>query len=993
MTTRYWGGGTGDWYSATLWTPILGQSPGPGDVAFINGGTVAVNGAEEAANVFPLDAVQVTLGSAISLSPAVIAATEATFGKTFVIASNGTAAYAGIDTTGPTGFSGTILASAAGGTFSIDATAADGTQAAAFVLLHGGLIDVTGGDNLVLTGSMVSDASVTIAAGSTFTNNGIDRVFSGTTFIDPGATLTGTGTFEAGPGGTLEFDSAVPTTQTIAFGEAGRLNLSAPSTFNGQITSFVLGDTIDLRNTVANYASYDAGTGLLTIENNSATVAVIALQGPASSQFLNTGTDGAGGTLITYPASASRTSYEIDMAAQAVQANVVNQTMTTAAGAPILGTGITIGIMSDSFNATLNGVVDPADTAASLGYLPATAGGQSAVNVLQDSTIAGVENEGLAMAELVHQIAPGAAIEFYTAENGQASFAQGVTALVQAGANIIVDDWSFSDSPFYQIAGPVDTAVENAISAGVDYFTAASNFADASYEATWQPAATQLVLQNGQPAQNVTAQQFSNGTELQTITIPASIKTTIELQWAAPWITSQATPNAPIEMALYTTSGSLVATSNQVFAGSGYQYVPEIALDVPVTSAATQYELAIYQTGTVSVSQFKYILFGAPGTVVTGSASLDNGSGVSAQDPGGTIDDPAAGQGSGTVHGQELVPGVNTVGASYWSTSPAFGVSPDFTEFFSSVGPGSLLFDQNGSAYATAQPDGKVNLVAPDGVQTSVPSFQAFYGTSAAAPDAAAVAALMLQADPNLTTSQITSLLEQSALDMGLPAANQGAGLIQATTAVQLALDQAALCFRAGTLIATPGGEVPVERLAAGGAVLTPGGEIRRIIWIGYRHVDCARHPDPRKVWPVRVAAGAIGPGQPHTDLYLSPDHAIYIDDVLIPVKRLINGSTVAQVPVDQVAYYHVELPRHDVLLAQGLPAESYLDTGGRCNFANGGVPVRLHADFSVQMWEACGYAPLIVAGEALDNARQRINARAVEMECHAAIAAMRAVA
>ena len=94
------------------------------------------------------------------------------------------------------------------------------------------------------------------------------------------------------------------------------------------------------------------------------------------------------------------------------------------------------------------------------------------------------------MAELVHQIAPGAAIDFYTAEGGQDSFAQGVTALVQAGANIIVDDWSFSNIPFYQIAGPVDTAVENAISAGVDYFTAASNYGDLYYESTWQPIAT-----------------------------------------------------------------------------------------------------------------------------------------------------------------------------------------------------------------------------------------------------------------------------------------------------------------------------------------------------------------------------------------------------------------------------------------------------------------------------------------------------------------------
>ena len=158
MTTRYWDGGSGDWYSADLWATLHDQTgvPVPGDVAFINSGTVDISGAEEVANGFPLNAVQVTLGSATTLSPAVIAATDATFGQNFLIVSSGTDAYAGLDTTGPTGFSGTILASAADGTFSIDATVADGTQAAAFVLLHGGLIDVSGGDDLILTGSMVT---------------------------------------------------------------------------------------------------------------------------------------------------------------------------------------------------------------------------------------------------------------------------------------------------------------------------------------------------------------------------------------------------------------------------------------------------------------------------------------------------------------------------------------------------------------------------------------------------------------------------------------------------------------------------------------------------------------------------------------------------------------------------------------------------------------------------------------------------------------------
>ena len=86
-------------------------------------------------------------------------------------------------------------------------------------------------------------------------------------------------------------------------------------------------------------------------------------------------------------------------------------------------------------------------------------------------------------------------------------------------------------------------------------------------------------------------------------------------------------------------------------------------------------------------------------------------------------------------------------------------------------------------------------------------------------------------------------------------------------------------CFRAGTRILTERGEVAVETLRVGDLVRTVLGEAAApIVWIGRRHVDCARHPKPRKVWPVRVAAGAFGPGRPHTDLFLSPDHAVYVN-------------------------------------------------------------------------------------------------------------------
>jgi collagen type I/II/III/V/XI/XXIV/XXVII alpha len=191
---------------------------------------------------------------------------------------------------------------------------------------------------------------------------------------------------------------------------------------------------------------------------------------------------------------------------------------------------------------------------------------------------------------------------------------------------------------------------------------------------------------------------------------------------------------------------------------------------------------------------------------------------------------------------------------------------------------------------------------------------------------------------------------------------------------------EAAPCFAAGTRIATARGEIAVEDLFVGDLVTTVLGECEApIIWIGRREVDCAHRPKPRQVWPVRVTAGAFGPGRPHTDLVLSPDHAVYVGDVLIPVRHLINGSTIVQVPVERVTYYHLELAEHDVVLAEGMPAESYLDMRDGSNYANRPGPVRLYTDHAARMWEAFGCARLIVTGPELTAARALVASFAAE--------------
>ncbi|HEX5325690.1 MAG TPA: Hint domain-containing protein, partial [Acetobacteraceae bacterium] len=191
-------------------------------------------------------------------------------------------------------------------------------------------------------------------------------------------------------------------------------------------------------------------------------------------------------------------------------------------------------------------------------------------------------------------------------------------------------------------------------------------------------------------------------------------------------------------------------------------------------------------------------------------------------------------------------------------------------------------------------------------------------------------------------------------------------------------------CFAAGTGIATPSGPVPVERLNEGDLVLTLDGAAVAVRWIGHRHVDVRRHPAPEKVQPVRIAAHAFARNRPARDLLLSPDHAVFVDGMLIPVRYLINGRSIARQDVDAVQYFHVELDRHDVLLAEGLPTESYLDTDDRAAFANAPRVTALHPDWGrrepLLVFDAVGYAPLRVTGPEVDQVRARLAARSADV-------------
>jgi hypothetical protein len=192
-----------------------------------------------------------------------------------------------------------------------------------------------------------------------------------------------------------------------------------------------------------------------------------------------------------------------------------------------------------------------------------------------------------------------------------------------------------------------------------------------------------------------------------------------------------------------------------------------------------------------------------------------------------------------------------------------------------------------------------------------------------------------------------------------------------------------AVCYAAGTSILTESGERLVEDLAVGDRLITPQGAMP-VKWIGRRRVDLARHPRPADAAPVRIHRNAFGVNEPHRDLVLSPEHCVFADGRLIPAKSLVNGMTVVQeLATPSIEYFHIELERHGLLYAEGLLAESYLDTGNRAFFANAGLALVLHPEFTVnaglKCWETDACAPLASDAE-IEPVWHRLAARAEEL-------------
>jgi len=469
------------------------------------------------------------------------------------------------------------------------------------------------------------------------------------------------------------------------------------------------------------------------------------------------------------------------------------------------GTGVQVGVLSDSFNC-LGGAGANVST-----------DDLSPVNVLQEiSSCTGATDEGRAMLQIVHDIAPGANLLFASAFNGEAAFASAIQNLAAAGAKVIVDDVAYFDEPFFQ-DGIVAQAANNVVAGGAAYFSAAGNEGRQSYQSVYRPGDS---FADGAIPSGPSAPHFFGGTahnfnstggknNLQSITVTGRSTVNFFLQWDSPFFSASGSPGAQNDLDIYILNSS----ATQVLAGAAFNNTGGDAVEifsftnnslVPVTV-----NLMIVKFSGADPGLIKYIWLG-PATVNNFNTR------------------------SGTIVGHANAASVEAVGAARYSNTPAFGVSPPLLEGYSSSGTTAILFDVTGNRLAT--PDlraDKPEVVAPDGVDTTFfgsdtdgDGFPNFFGTSAAAPHAAGVAALLFQSNPLLIPINLYGSINTTAIDMGAAGFDNdtGYGLVQA---------DAALSACTVAIAATPFGSVQAAvAVAKAGDTVSVGGSCNENVLI-----------------------------------------------------------------------------------------------------------------------------------------------------------------
>ncbi len=403
----------------------------------------------------------------------------------------------------------------------------------------------------------------------------------------------------------------------------------------------------------------------------------------------------------------------------------------------VTGSGSTVGILSDSFNCPTAPGSYAADV--SSGDLP------NNVNVIRDYLIAGCTDEGRAMAQIVYDVAPGASLSFHTAEGGQAAFAAGITALANAGADVIVDDVIYFAEPMFQ-DGVIAQAVDAAKARGVAFFSAAGNSGRQGYEAAFNPC--DKCGSAGGGAHDFDPNPGVIDTRLKVR--QTSAQATYVLEWSDPYFSVSGPPGAQtdLDICFYAPPNSGTPFFCDAADNLGLDPVAGATLGLPLGASAQVVGIGVERAAGVDPARIKLVIHGV----------------VDFQDNyGGTK--------ASTIYGHANAAGAEAVGAANYDLTPAFGEDPPLLSYYSAAGNTQILFDIAGKP--TNQIRGKPEITGPDGVDntffgtdTDTSGFPNFFGTSAAAPHAAAVAALMRDFDPTIDPETIKRVLQRNAIDI-----------------------------------------------------------------------------------------------------------------------------------------------------------------------------------------------------------------------------------
>lgn len=373
------------------------------------------------------------------------------------------------------------------------------------------------------------------------------------------------------------------------------------------------------------------------------------------------------------------------------------------------------------------------------------------------------------MAQLIHDVAPGSAISFHTALGGMANFATGIQDLADAGADFIVDDIIYFAEPMFQ-DGVIAQAVDDVKSQGVGYYSAAGNQADQSYSSAFVSANEHLFVQGlfGLEDRGV-LHDFDPGPGIdymQQITIPSGGSLILMMQWTEPFGSASVGTGSATDMDVYLTDDNLLIYAESIDdnLASGD---PIEMLTAPFSGT---FNILITNFDGPAPTEVKYIIF--------------NGLSISTE----------YATNSPTLFGHPNADGAVGVGAAFYQQTPAYGQTPPLSEYFTSLGGTKIYFDNNGNLLGTPVLRQRPQLTAPDGTNTTF--FYAdspsdpdtdpnFFGTSAAAPHAAAVAALLRDKNAGASADDIQAAMESTAIDMNTPGYDylSGYGLVDANAA------------------------------------------------------------------------------------------------------------------------------------------------------------------------------------------------------------------